>query len=108
MSSNSGTTTYYSEETVQRVVTVLSIIGAALLLEVAIVALYIVTNDHVRFGLIAVFTSVFAAALSLLSNARRVEMFGATAAYAAVLVVFLSGNLSSASSSNNNNNSSHG
>lgn len=92
----------------QKVVTVLSIIGAALLLEVAIVTLYIVTNDHIRFGLIAVFTSVFAAALSLLSNARRVEMFGATAAYAAVLVVFLSGNLSSASSSNNSNNSSHG
>ena len=72
-----------------------SIIGATLLLEAAIVALYFVSNDHIRFGLIAAFTVLFATALSLLSNARLAEMFGATAAYAAVLVVFVSGNLSS-------------
>lgn len=68
-------------------------IGAVLLLELAIVALYLVSDDHVRFGLIAIFTSLFAASLTIFSNARRAEMFAATAAYAAVLVVSLSGNL---------------
>ena len=85
--------TYYSEGAVQKFVTVLSIIGATILLEVAIVVLYLVKSDHTRFGLVAVFVSLFAAAVSFLSNASRAEMFAATAAYAAVLVVFLSGNL---------------
>ena len=77
----------------QKVVTVLSIIGATLLLEVGIVALYLVRSDRTRFGLIAAFVSLFAAAVSFLSNASRAEMFAATAAYTAVLVVFVSGNL---------------
>ena len=93
---------YYSEHMVQRIITAVSVIGATLLLEVAIVALYFVTDNHVRFGLIALFTGLFAAALGLLSNARRAEMFGATAAYAAVLVVFISGNLNTASGRDGN------
>ena len=78
----------------------LSIIGATLLLEAAIVALYLVTNDHIRFGLIALFIGLFAGAISLFSNARRAEMFASTAAYAAVLVVFVSGNLTSGGTKN--------
>ena len=78
-----------------RTITFIGIIGATLLLEAAIVTLYLVTNDRIRFALIAVFISLFGAAISLLSNARRAEMFAATAAYAAVLVVFVSGDLSS-------------
>ena len=85
--------TYYSDKIVQNIVTVFSIICATLLLEAAIVALYVVTNVHIRFGLIAVFTTMFATALNFLSNARLAEMFGASAAYAAVLVVFLAANL---------------
>ena len=49
----------------------------------------------------AVFTGLFAAALCVFSNARRAEISAASAAYAAVLVVFLTGNLSSSSGSNN-------
>lgn len=85
--------TYYSEGAVQNFVTLLSIVGATALFEVAIVALYLVKSDSARFGLIAAFVLLFAAAVSFLSNASRSEMFAATAAYAAVLVVFLSGNL---------------
>ena len=84
----------------ERITSAISIIGATLLLEVAIVASYVVTNDHIRFRLIAIFTTLFATALSIFSKARRAEMFAATATYAAVLVVFLSGNLSSAGGSN--------
>jgi hypothetical protein len=86
---------YYASRTVKRLVTFIGIVGATLLLEAAIVALYLVTNDRIRFALIAVFISLFAVSISVLSNARRPEMFAATAAYAAVLVVFVSGNISS-------------
>jgi hypothetical protein len=86
---------YYASRTVKRLVTFVGVVGATLLLEAAIVALYLVTSDRVRFALIAVFISFFAKSISVLSNARRPEMFAATAAYAAVLVVFVSGDTSS-------------
>lgn len=44
------------------------------------------------------FTVGFAISVGLLTNARRAEVFAATAAYAAVLVVFVSGNLGNAGS----------
>lgn len=84
---------YYSEDTVHKVIAGVSIIMAALLLEGAILALYFVTDPHIRLGLIALFMMLFALGIGLLSNAKRSEMFAATAAYAAVLVVFVSGNL---------------
>jgi hypothetical protein len=40
-------------------------------------------------GVLMVFTLLFAAAMSLLTKARRHELFAATAAYCAVLVVFI-------------------
>ncbi|CAH0025574.1 unnamed protein product [Clonostachys rhizophaga] len=46
-----------------------------------------------KLGLIALFTILFAFAIPLVTNARRAELFGACAAYAAVLVVFISGGL---------------
>ena len=43
-------------------------------------------------AIITIFMMLFAASVGLLTSARRVEIFAATAAYAAVLVVFVSGN----------------
>jgi branched-subunit amino acid transport protein AzlD len=40
-------------------------------------------------GVLMIFTILFAAAMSLLTKARRHELFAATAAYCAVLVVFI-------------------
>ena len=84
---------YYSEDVVNKIVAGITIILAAILLEGAIVTLYFVTNAHLQLGLIALFMVLFAASIGLLSNAKRSEMFAATAAYAAVLAVFVSGNL---------------
>ncbi|KAI9729569.1 MAG: hypothetical protein M1834_006765 [Cirrosporium novae-zelandiae] len=84
---------YYSERFVQKFIIGASIIIAALLLEGAIVTLYLIRTPRMRLGLIALFTALFAATVGLLTNAKRSEMFGATAAYAAVLVVFVSGSL---------------
>lgn len=56
-------------------------------------ALHASSNAAANLGMISGFTVLFAIALGIFSNARRAEIFGATAAYAAVLVVFVSGNL---------------
>jgi hypothetical protein len=66
---------------------------AAALFIGAIVALYIVTNPKTRLALVGSFIFLFALSVGLLTDARRPEIFAATAAYAAVLVVFISGNL---------------
>ncbi|KAL3466102.1 hypothetical protein BJX64DRAFT_251709, partial [Aspergillus heterothallicus] len=39
------------------------------------------------------FTALFAISVVIMTNARRADVFAATAAYAAVLVVFISENL---------------
>jgi len=61
----------------------------------SIVNLYVVQNDTVKIILIGVYTAFFATSISLLTNAKQAELFASTAAYAAVLVVFVSGNLGS-------------
>jgi hypothetical protein len=66
---------------------------AAILLIGAIVNLYLVQDNLKRLGLVGVYTAVFTASVGILSNVRRAELFASTAAYAAVLVVFVSGNL---------------
>ena len=43
--------------------------------------------------MIAAFTLLFGLSLRFLTNAKRAEIYGSSAAYAAVLVVFVSGNL---------------
>jgi len=71
----------------------ISTVIAAILLIGAITSLYFVTNPGAKLGMISGFTILFAIGVGLLTNAKRSEIFAATAAYAAVLVVFVSGNL---------------
>ena len=70
-----------------------NVIPAVVLLFGAIFNLFYVTNEERRLGLIAGYTVAFALCVGLLTNARRSEIFAACAAYSAVLVVFVSGNL---------------
>ncbi|KAF2691180.1 hypothetical protein K458DRAFT_455504, partial [Lentithecium fluviatile CBS 122367] len=86
-------TTLYNKDHVVRTVTVISMISAATLLIAAIVSLYSVNSDKAKLGLVAMYTVLFALSVASLTNARRAEMFASTAAYAAVLVVFVSGDL---------------
>jgi hypothetical protein len=74
-------------------VAVISIVLAAILLIGAITSLYFVTKPAARLGMIGAFTVLFALSVGVMTNATRAEVFTATAAYAAVLVVFVSGNL---------------
>jgi hypothetical protein len=85
-------TTIHSNRHVERTVAAISMIIAALLLIGATIALSLITNDKTRLGTIAGFTFLFALSMLLLTNSSKAEIYGATAAYAAVLVVFVSGN----------------
>ena len=84
---------YLSENRLGVFVGTVNVLMAASMLFGAIYNLYYVKNQENRLGLIAGYTIAFAFCIGLLTNARRSEIFGACAAYAAVLVVFVSGNL---------------
>jgi hypothetical protein len=84
---------HFSESRIAFAVAALSVLLAAILLVGAIVNLYLVQSNLKRLGLIGVYTGMFAGSVGILTNARRAELFVSTAAYAAVLVVFVSGNL---------------
>ncbi|KAF1911088.1 hypothetical protein BDU57DRAFT_109835 [Ampelomyces quisqualis] len=70
-----------------------ALLSIALLLG-AILSLYFVENPFWRIGIIILFTLLFATCAVFLADGRRLAVFGACAAYAAVLVVFVSGNWS--------------
>jgi hypothetical protein len=68
------------------------------LLVLPVIAMYRLTSFSSQrnatfnaIGVLVVFTLLFSAAMSLLTKARRHELFAASAAYCAVLVVFISG-----------------
>jgi hypothetical protein len=73
---------YFPNERVVWVVAILSVLLAAILLFGAILALYFVPAEQMGRRLIVVgcFTTGFAASIGLLTNAKRVEIFAATAA----------------------------
>jgi FtsH-binding integral membrane protein len=84
-----------SEARLRLTVTIITIVLAFALLFGAIYHLYSIApnNNKLKLALIAVYTILFAASVGLVTNASRGEIFGACAAYAAVLVVFVSGQL---------------
>jgi hypothetical protein len=84
-------TQHFLDSHVQRVVVAVSTIFAAVLLVGAITSLYSVRRPGAKLGLLAAFTSLFAVSVGGLTSAKRQEVFAATAAYAAVLAVFVGG-----------------
>lgn len=88
---------YYSYERIRFVASFITTLAAAILLFVPIYSLYNTSRSQpsVTLALIAMFTVIFAGALALMTTASRSEIFGACAAYCAVLVVFVSGDFAS-------------
>jgi lysylphosphatidylglycerol synthetase-like protein (DUF2156 family) len=86
---------YYSDRAIQLTGHIIAAILSGILLLGAMACLSLVYKRswHLRLGMVALFTSLFAVVVGLLTSARRTEVFGATAAYAAVLVVYVSGSL---------------
>ena len=93
----SDDTEHIKESHVSQVAALISIIIAAILLLGAIVSLRLIKQEDAQLGAIAMFTIFFAGSVGILTNARRAEIFASTAAYAAVLVVFISSPASSGS-----------
>lgn len=75
-----GQIAYASDIHIARFMNVLSIFLAAMLLIGAIIGLYVVQSPKKRLGMLATFTILFAAGVGLLTNARKPELFAATAA----------------------------
>ncbi|KAL8992447.1 MAG: hypothetical protein Q9169_007096 [Polycauliona sp. 2 TL-2023] len=86
---------YFPTKRIQRAGAVISILLSAVLLIGAIVCLVNIDPKETNFrvGMIVLFTCLFAAVVGLLTNARRAEIFASTAAYAAVLCVFMNNNI---------------
>lgn len=70
----------YSDRRVQHFVDALGTLVSSLFPVLSIVVLYCVNRTALRLGIIAIFTGIFSLALSLLTQARRVEIFAATTA----------------------------
>lgn len=54
-----------------------------------VLVLYYIRNMEVRIGLVIVFTTIFSVTLALFTGAKKAEILAATAAFAAVEVVFI-------------------
>jgi hypothetical protein len=70
----------YEDKVVLRVANILASIISSTLLVGSILALFFVNNMLVRLGIIAALTQVFSLVLILATNARKAEVFAATAA----------------------------
>ena len=73
---------YYPRQRIQRVGAVITAFFSAILLIGAIVCLLLLSDRsmNLRVGMIVLFTSLFALVVGLLTNARRADIFAATAA----------------------------
>jgi hypothetical protein len=71
----------YRDTHFHRIATVLGTLISSLIPIAAIIILSFVGNMTARLGIVSAFTAVFSVCLSLVTEARRVENFAATAAY---------------------------
>jgi ABC-type transport system involved in cytochrome bd biosynthesis fused ATPase/permease subunit len=87
---------YFSQSRIEKLAGFIITLIIFILLVLPVVAMYKLTsvgNRNSTFdavGILVVFTLLFSAAMSLLTKAKRHELFAASAAYCAVLVVFIS------------------
>ncbi len=65
---------------------------ASMIPAVCTLALYFIDSSLARLGAIIGFTFLFSAVLTLVTNVERSQCFGITAAFSAVLVVFIGNN----------------
>ena len=84
---------HFQERHLQLLVSLISVAIAAVLLVGSIVALYLVKAPDARLVLLIIFIILFAIGIRISTSASKDSIFAATAAYAAVLVVFVSGDL---------------
>jgi hypothetical protein len=80
---------HYSDDKLAATVNIICTILSSLLPTLPIFALYFIQSPLARMTAIAAFSLLFSLVISLIANARRVDCFAATTAFAAVQVVFV-------------------
>ena len=85
---------YYPDSVASRFVHTASTVLSCLWPILGILVLYQVKSSLARIGFIMVFTALFSLSVVLTTTARKVDTFVSTAAFAAVLVVFVGGDTS--------------
>lgn len=81
---------------------VISVLWSIALILGPIYFFYFVKEEAAVLGMLSAFVVLFGLSVGMLTNARRPEVFAAAAAYAAVLVVFVSGPLGGSRAVSNN------
>ncbi|KAI0384842.1 hypothetical protein F5Y04DRAFT_277577 [Hypomontagnella monticulosa] len=84
-----GSLNLYYHKYINRFANILVAILSSLLPTVMILVLYFINTILWRIGAVIIFTAVFSATLTIFTNAKKVEVYSATAAFAAVEVVFI-------------------
>ncbi|KAI1864442.1 uncharacterized protein JN550_008999 [Neoarthrinium moseri] len=79
----------YENSLLAATVRVITTVLASLFPVCSVTALYFIESNFIRLASVIVASAFFALALALMTNARMIEVFAATSAYAAVNVVFL-------------------
>ncbi|KAL2693591.1 hypothetical protein Neosp_000151 [[Neocosmospora] mangrovei] len=80
----------FEERSITIAAALINIVIAIILLVGSITSLYFVSSPAAILGMISAFTIAFALSVGLMTNAKRAEIFAGSAAFAAVLVVFVS------------------
>ncbi|KAF5720915.1 microsomal epoxide hydrolase [Fusarium globosum] len=80
---------HFDERSITIAVALVNILLAMILLVGSISSLYYVKSPPAILGTICGFTILFSLSVGLITNAKRAEIFAGSAAYAAVLVVFV-------------------
>jgi amino acid permease len=83
----------YPDATILSFVNTASTILSSLIPAICTLALYFIDSALARMGALVAFTFLFSTTLSLITNVKRSECFGITAAFSAVLVVFVGNNI---------------
>ncbi|KIW13081.1 hypothetical protein PV08_08268 [Exophiala spinifera] len=79
----------YSDKLVLFTVTICSTVLSSMIPALCSLALYFIRREGARMGAIVGFTFLFSMVIVLVTPAKRIETFVATAAFAAVLIVFV-------------------
>ncbi|KAH8803659.1 hypothetical protein F5884DRAFT_681882 [Xylogone sp. PMI_703] len=82
-------TVVYSDTGIVRFTKIITMAVASLLPIISIVILYVVRNMTARLGIVASFTAFFSVCMGVATKASMEDIFAATAAFAAVQVVFV-------------------
>ncbi|KIX99992.1 uncharacterized protein Z520_04630 [Fonsecaea multimorphosa CBS 102226] len=79
----------YSDKVVLQIVNTCSTVLSSMIPSLCSLALYFIQREGARMGAIVGFTFLFSVVIALVTPAKRIETFVATAAFAAVLIVFV-------------------